>query len=93
MGSNVKKNYVYEISVRNTNKEAVTVVIYDRVPVSKRKEIMVSVGEIAGADYDVETGILKWTKTLEAGKSEAQRKALANSFCHGFIPYKGKPLP
>tara|TARA_R110002050_G_scaffold102774_1_gene211575 strand:- start:9856 stop:11505 length:1650 start_codon:yes stop_codon:yes gene_type:complete len=73
VGSNVKKNYVYEISVRNTNKEAVTVVIYDRVPVSKRKEIMVSVGEIAGADYDVETGILKWTKTLEAGKSETFR--------------------
>ena len=69
MGSNIKKNYVYEIVAKNTNKEAVTIVIYDRVPVSKKNEIEVTLGSLDGAELDKETGIIKWKKTIPAGSS------------------------
>ncbi len=68
MGSNIKKNFVYEITAKNNKKEEITIVIYDRVPVSKRNDIVVTIGELAGAELDKETGILKWTKTIPAGE-------------------------
>jgi len=68
IGSNIRKTFTYEIAVKNTNKEEVTVVIYDRVPVSQIDEIEVTVGDIAGAELDKETGILKWTKNIPSGQ-------------------------
>jgi uncharacterized protein (TIGR02231 family) len=68
IGSNIKKTYAYEITAKNTNREEVTIVIYDRIPVSKRDAIEVTVGDMAGADFDKETGILKWTKTIPVGE-------------------------
>jgi uncharacterized protein (TIGR02231 family) len=73
MGSNVKKNYVYEIVLKNTNKESVTMVVYDRVPVSRKKEIMVNIGGLSGGEFNPETGIIKWTKTLSPGEGETFR--------------------
>ena len=67
IGGNVKKNFVYEISAKNTNKEEITIVIMDRVPVSRRNEIVVTLGNLEGAEFNKETGILKWTKTIPAG--------------------------
>lgn len=67
IGGNIKKTFVYEISAKNTNKEEVTMVIMARVPVSKLNEIVVTVGDLAGAEYNKETGILKWKKTIAAG--------------------------
>ncbi len=70
IGSNIRKNYVYETTIKNTNSKEVTLVVMDRVPVSKRNEIVVTVGDLAGADYNEETGILKWTKTIAPGGKE-----------------------
>jgi len=67
VGGNIKKNFVYEISAKNTNKEEITIVIMDRVPVSRRNDIVVTLGELEGANYNKETGILRWTKTIPAG--------------------------
>lgn len=69
IGNNVKKNFVYEIVAKNTNKDAVTIVIYDRVPVSKKNEITVTLGDLNGAQLDAETGIIKWKKTIPAGQA------------------------
>lgn len=69
IGNNKRKTYVYEISVKNTNQKVVSVVVQDRVPVSKRSEIVVTIKDIAGAEYDEKTGFLKWTKELKPGES------------------------
>jgi uncharacterized protein (TIGR02231 family) len=68
IGNNVKKDFVYEITAKNNKREEITIVIYDRVPVSKRNDIVVTNGDLAGAELDKETGILKWTKTIPAGQ-------------------------
>ena len=73
IGNNVKKNFVYEITAKNNKKEEVTIVIYDRIPVSKRNDIVVTNGELAGAEFDKETGILKWTKTIPSGQKVTMR--------------------
>lgn len=67
-GGNIKKKMIYEISARNNGKSDVEIVIYDRVPISKRKEIVVDVKDIAEAEYDEETGILKWKKVIKSGE-------------------------
>jgi hypothetical protein len=67
-GGNIKKKLVYEISARNNGKSDVEIVIYDRVPISKRKEIIVAVEDIAKAEYNKETGILKWKKVIKSGE-------------------------
>lgn len=69
IGSNIKKNFVYEIVAKNTHKEAITIHIYDRVPVSKKNEIEVSLGDLNGAELNEETGILKWKRTIQPGES------------------------
>ena len=66
VGSNTRKNYMYEISVRNTNKKDVTVVVKDRVPVSKRNDILVTLNGIDGAEFNKDTGILTWRIQLPA---------------------------
>lgn len=66
--SSIKKKQVYEITATNNGKSEVEIEIYDRVPVSKRKEIVVTVEEMAGAEYNEETGILKWKKVLKPGE-------------------------
>jgi uncharacterized protein (TIGR02231 family) len=73
IGSNIKKNFVYEITAKNTRKDPITMVIYDRVPVSKKNEIEVNLGELAGAELNKETGILKWKKTIGPGQSVTLR--------------------
>ncbi|MFT5878214.1 MAG: hypothetical protein ACI8SA_002080 [Dokdonia sp.] len=73
IGSNIKKNFVYEISTKNTHKETITIHIYDRVPVSKKNEIEVNLGDLSGAEINKETGILKWTKTVDPGQSVTLR--------------------
>ncbi len=75
IGSNIKKNFVYEIVAKNTNREAVTIVIYDRIPVSKKNEIIVTLGDLNGAEFDSETGIIKWKMSIPAGESITLRFA------------------
>ena len=66
-GNNLKKKFVYEITIKNTNRGAVEIVLFDQVPVTKRSGIIVNVGETAGAKYTKETGMLKWKKEIPAG--------------------------
>jgi uncharacterized protein (TIGR02231 family) len=70
-GSTKKELSTWEISLRNTRKEPITIVIEDQIPVSTDKEIEVKLLNNGGAEYDEATGKLKWTVTLEAEKSQS----------------------
>ena len=69
-GGSKKELNTWEISIRNTRKEAITIVIEDQIPVSTDKEIEVKLLNNGGAEYDETTGKLKWTVTLEGEKSQ-----------------------
>jgi hypothetical protein len=86
IGSNVHEAFAYNITVRNTRKEKVDILVQDQMPISNDKELSIEDKEYAGAEYNESTGILSWHLTL--GPNET--KVLPFSYS---IKYpKGKKL-
>ncbi len=61
IGTNVREAFAYTISVRNTRKENITLVVQDQQPVSTNTDITIEERETAGAEFDEKTGIMNWT--------------------------------
>ncbi|MBP6511500.1 MAG: DUF4139 domain-containing protein [Bacteroidia bacterium] len=74
-GGNKERTLAFDISVKNGKKEAVTMILYDQVPLSNQKEIEVKIDEMSGAQYNSETGEIKWTLTLAPGETVKKRLA------------------
>lgn len=68
-GGTQKELNTWEISLRNTRKEPVTIIIEDQIPVSNDKEIEVKLLNNGGAEVDEATGKLVWKLILEPEKS------------------------
>jgi uncharacterized protein (TIGR02231 family) len=69
IGSNVREQTAYNITVRNTRKEAVTIEVNDQQPVSNDKEIVIEDRETDGAEFDEATGLMKWKFTLKPNET------------------------
>lgn len=72
-GSTKKEMSTWEISLRNTRKEPVVIVVEDQIPVSADKEIEVKMMNNGGASFDETTGKLTWKLTLDAEQSQSVR--------------------
>lgn len=72
-GSSKKELNTWEINLRNTRKEPVTIIIEDQIPVSTDKEIEVKLLNNGNASFDETTGKLTWKITLDAEQSQAVR--------------------
>jgi uncharacterized protein (TIGR02231 family) len=70
IGLNKREEFVFEITIRNTKKEAVNITIEDQVPVSKDSQIEVEVIDIAGAEYDKDSGKLLWKQSLYPAETQ-----------------------
>ena len=70
VGSNQKSMVGYEISIRNKKSQHLTIVVEDQVPIANDKDISVDKLEDSDAEYDTETGLLKWKKEIDPGKTE-----------------------
>ncbi len=68
-GSNKIVNHSYEITLKNNRATAITVKLWDRIPISQNKEIKVSNIDTETADYDKETGLVTWKLTIPANQS------------------------
>ena len=60
LGLSRTDNYIYELSVRNNNYKAISIELYDQVPVAQESDITVDVNEISGAARDNLSGKLTW---------------------------------
>lgn len=69
IGSNIRETRGYEISVRNTRQEPITIVVEDQVPLSRNNLIEVMVADTGGAVWNKETGKLTWTLTLQPSEA------------------------
>lgn len=58
IGSNIRETKAFRITIRNTKKENVDLVLEDQIPVSKNSEIEVLDAEYKGAELNAETGKL-----------------------------------
>jgi uncharacterized protein (TIGR02231 family) len=70
LGGSVTENFTYEISIRNNNNLNIVFELWDQLPVSNDKDIVVASSEISGAALDVPTGKLTWRYTLAPGEEK-----------------------
>jgi hypothetical protein len=70
IGSNQKSVFAYDITVRNKKNVPITIVIEDQLPIPNTKEITIDKLEDSNAECTEETGIVKWRKDIEPGKTE-----------------------
>lgn len=73
LGNNKVQKFTYEITVKNTKKETISLLLKDQYPLSTNKEIEVELLDANNADVDKDSGILNWQLTLAAGESKKIR--------------------
>lgn len=76
IGSNERKSYAWTISVRNTRKETINLVVLDQLPISKNDDIILENVKTGTAEVDATTGSLRWNLALKP----AELKELDFSF-------------
>lgn len=72
-GKSQKRDYTYEISVRNSRKEAVTIDVKEQFPLSTEKDIEIKLIETSGAKVDIDKGELSWDLNLKSGETKKLR--------------------
>jgi uncharacterized protein (TIGR02231 family) len=65
IGLNKTESFIYEITVRNNNKDTIEIELQDQLPVSQEGDIIVDVNEISKAEQDPLSGKLTWKLNLE----------------------------
>lgn len=68
-GNTVKKKFGYTINVKNNRKEAVKLVVYDQIPVSRSDDVTIEDIQHNKAEYDEKDGSLKWVLNLAPNES------------------------
>ncbi len=69
-GSNKLQQYTYEITIKNTKKEAIDLLLKDQYPLTTNKEIEVELISNGGAEVNTDLGILNWQLKLAAGETK-----------------------
>jgi uncharacterized protein (TIGR02231 family) len=77
IGSNIRESRAWEISVRNTKKQALNLRLEDQLPVSMNKDISLEQQEYSGGTYDKETGRVVWRLKLEPSQEKKLRLSFA----------------
>jgi uncharacterized protein (TIGR02231 family) len=73
LGSTKEKKCMYDITVKNTKKEVVTVTIEEQLPISQEKEITVTALELSGGELNTDTGLVTWKISLQPGESVTKK--------------------
>lgn len=66
IGSKVKYNRAFEITVRNNKKYPIAIIIEDQLPISQQKEIEVTDIEVGNGKIDPDTKIVTWRYTIQS---------------------------
>lgn len=69
-GTSQKRIYTYEISIRNSRKEAVEIEIKEQFPLSTEKDIEIKLLETSNAKVDNDKGELSWNVNLKSGETK-----------------------
>lgn len=72
-GSKVEKEFIYQITVRNTKSQPIDIEVKDHLPVPQHKDIKLEVEELGGAERNVENGFLTWNLSIPAGEKKTVR--------------------
>ncbi|HEX5003185.1 MAG TPA: DUF4139 domain-containing protein [Bacteroidia bacterium] len=64
LGSEVTKTIVYELRMKNNKSKGIHLIVEDQIPLSQNKEIKIALQDKDKADYNEQTGLLKWDFNL-----------------------------
>jgi uncharacterized protein (TIGR02231 family) len=70
IGMNRKEEYGYEITIRNTKKEAITIVVEDQYPISQNSSLEIELIESTGAVIDATKGKLTWKLNIASAETK-----------------------
>lgn len=70
IGSNRTETKHYEITIRNTKRSNVNILVQDQYPVSINKEIEVDDVKAPGGQLDKDSGIINWNLNLQPGEEK-----------------------
>lgn len=73
IGTNVREEFEYKITVRNTRGEKVSLYLLDQMPISNDKSIEVNDLKYSGGNYNSETGIVNWNLQLNPNETKEVR--------------------
>ena len=73
LSSRKVQDFVYEISVRNNKKEAISITVEDQIPVSSNTDIEITLTDKGGATVDAEKGKLSWEVNLKQNETKKIR--------------------
>jgi len=69
LGSNKLQKFTYQLTVKNTKKEAINLLLKDQFPLTTNKEIEVELIDDGGAQVNTDIGVLNWKLNLAAGET------------------------
>jgi hypothetical protein len=67
-GSSQEQTMTWRLTVKNMRQEAVSITVYDQMPISRNSSIEVSMEELSGGQCDKETGVVRWPLQLQPGE-------------------------
>ncbi|HLR36736.1 MAG TPA: DUF4139 domain-containing protein, partial [Chitinophagaceae bacterium] len=70
LGKTKKRDYSYEITVRNTRNETTEMEVVEQFPLSTEKDIVVKLINTSGAEVNNEKGELHWKISLDPGETK-----------------------
>ena len=73
IGGNVEKEFLFETTIRNTKKDAITITVEDQVPLTTDADIKISNGELSGGQLNSETGMVTWKMDILPGETKKIR--------------------
>jgi uncharacterized protein (TIGR02231 family) len=70
IGSNLREEHSWQITVRNSKSESITITVEDQLPVTRNSQIEVSSIDNGGAKFNAVTGKLTWELTIQPNESK-----------------------
>ncbi|MDB5202140.1 MAG: hypothetical protein JWQ27_1549 [Ferruginibacter sp.] len=67
-GDNKVQTFTYEITVKNNKKQAISISLKDQYPLSRLKEVEISLTDAGGATIEKDKGALNWELALQPGE-------------------------
>ena len=64
IGTNIREVFEYTITVRNTRREAISILVEDQQPVSADNNITIEDRDTGDSEYDEASGLMKWSLRL-----------------------------
>lgn len=73
VGSSKKESIGIEITIKNTKRSQITLVIEDQIPISSDKDIEVDLEEAGEAKHLQSSGVLRWTRVIPSNTTDRAR--------------------